>query len=229
MDSTAAITGTAVPVLYEWFKLGNLTILNQLSKENIPKKWIQSLPEAHISKFEQAYDKARSGKELSTSDILYIAHLSMANIDNDLVGLSSVQLHGYHWITEAYIDHIVSMLNYIPRPANMDKSVKYEVRKTTKFQDIQAGGGSIDPNMRRGIPLSGVMDIVRARKDENVVWKIKDTDTLHPEHLIQTALYMQLLPKMTRGYLVSARTRQIVEVSCDFVIPPQDATDSSRC
>ena len=213
LESTAAITGTAVPALYEWFKTRNLTILNRLLKENVPKEWIQSLPEAHISKFGQIHDKARSGIELSTGDILYIAHLSMANIDNDLVGLSSIQLHGYSWVTDAYIDHIVSMLNYIPKPANMDKSVKYEVRRTTKFDDIQAGGGSIDPTVRQGITLSGVMDITRTRKVENVVWEIKHIDTLHPEHLIQTALYMLLQPKLTRGYLVSARTGHIVEVS----------------
>ncbi|KPI39093.1 uncharacterized protein AB675_4690 [Cyphellophora attinorum] len=217
IESTAAITGTAVPALFEWFRTRDLTILNQLfykDKERGPLKWIEkNLPPEHVQKFIEIHEKCQSSQELSSGDILYVAHVTMAKLDNDLVGLLSIPLSSYNWVTPEYIDHIMYTLGYIPKPANIGKRAKYEVTKIIKFMDIQVGPLEDD---NHGVLVMGSMDIYQPKTESSTVWEVKHIDVLSPEHLIQTALYMLLLhprQKPAHGYLVSARTGHVVEIS----------------
>ena len=237
-ESTAAITGTAVPAIFEYSTTGKLTILDQLftTKYKTPVKWTGHLPKAHVHRLQQLYNKYQSGEELTLSDILYTAHLSTAKIDNDLVCVLAIPPENYDWLTPAYADHIDSTMTYLPRPAHIDNRAKFEVTKSANFPDIKIGNPEKDAE-QPGILLTGSMDIYSSKRDRSAVWEVKHTDLLQPEHLIQTALYMLLLQqrqqqlaprqqpqphfqtttsqtkKDIHAYLLSARTGHLVSIT----------------
>ncbi|ESZ91503.1 hypothetical protein SBOR_8113 [Sclerotinia borealis F-4128] len=219
LEAVAGITGTAVPAIFQWRQRKNLSILSGpvklLSPAKRPSKRrnpLRQLPKAiyeRIQSIKDGYD----ARVLTTGDILFISNLDMADKDKDITKLLTIPLMGYTWMVETYCKAIQYLLNTLPGTAKvLTRGVFFEHSRVRKFPYITHGGGPTRPKKKVGVIVRGVMDMCRPKKEEPIVWEIKHSDSLSPEHLLQVALYMVLLGPAASGYLVSARTGQTVQV-----------------
>ncbi|KUI69885.1 hypothetical protein VM1G_05405 [Cytospora mali] len=222
LEGVSGITGTAVPVIFQWrqmkkinISLGPLKLLKP--QKRIPKRrnQLRELPDMYFKKLElieEAYEKG----SLTTSDILYLSILDMAAKDRDITKILAIPLDRYNWLSEAHCKDIHLTLNSLPVPARITTTgrggIIFENIKYRKFDTITHGGGPTNPTKKPGVIVAGSMDISRPRGLNKTVWEIKYTESLGPEHLLQTALYMLLLGESSSGFLTSARTGQTVQV-----------------
>lgn len=216
VESVAAITGTAIPDIFRWVR-GRKRMSIPLRAANLlspPKgrvqqqSWLYKLPKGYYTRIENIQE----GGVQTPGDILFLANIHMSGIDNDITKILNIPLDGYTWMSEKYCQDIHYLLNTLPGAAKiLGPGIKFEHVISREFKEITTGGGPIRPEKRSGIKLSGAMDISRP-KDSPVVWEIKHSESLSPEHLLQVALYMYLLGESSSGYLISARTGQAVQV-----------------
>lgn len=219
LESVSNVTGTAVPAIYQWRQRRKLAILaGPLKLLEPPKRRprrpnpLRNLPQAFYEKLESISD-AHDAQLLGADDILFLSNIEMAAKDKDITKLLAIPLHEYKWLTEAHCRDIQYTLNNLPGPAKVSgPGVQFEAIKYRKFLSITHGGGPTNPEKKRGVIVTGAMDICRPRGTSKIVWEIKNSDSLQPEHILQVALYMLLLGESTSGFLVSSRTGQVVEV-----------------
>lgn len=226
-EGISHITGNAVPAIFQWLKgrklsiLGDLRTLKADSTASGPKSWLRRLPAAYYDKLNRIKKKFESApSDISVSDILFVAHVANSKISKDITKLLGIPLERYTWVSDKYSKHIVRKLGFLPNPAHIPHPSLYAVHfEKTTMRDFAKkplkaiGGGPTQPLQAHGMSLVGTMDIVHYEEIQDTVWEIKHMDTLQPEHLLQVALYMVLsLKAESRGFLVSARTGQTVQV-----------------
>ncbi|KAF7954614.1 hypothetical protein EAE96_005733 [Botrytis aclada] len=219
IETVAAITGTAVPAIFQWRLKKRLAILERSLKLLEPLKRptklrnpLRELPEGIYERIEHIKYAYEAGV-ITTGDILFLSNLAMAGIDKDITKLISIPLMGYTWVTKTYCQDIYYVLNTLPGEAKISgRGIFFEKDACRKFLNITRGGGPTSPQKQSGVILVGAMDICRPKKEIAAVWEIKHSDSLSPEHLLQVALYMLLLGGKSSGFLVSARTGQTVQV-----------------
>lgn len=219
LEGVSSITGTAVPAIFQWRQRmqtsiisGPLKLLRPPKRQSRRRNPLRELPEALYQRLELT-GAAYSSGVLSTADILYLANLEMAAKDKDITKLLAIPLDQYDWLSEAHCKDIHYTLNSLPAPAKISgRGIYFELIKYRKYPDITHGGGPTSPVKKRGVIVTGAMDMCRPRGASKAVWEVKYTESLQPEHLLQTALYMLLLGEPASGFLVSARTGQTVQV-----------------
>lgn len=219
IEGVSSITGTAAPAIFQWRQRrqtsiisGPLELLRPPKRQTRRENPLRKLPEALYQRLELVEAAYTSGV-LSTADILYLASLDMAIKDKDITKLLAIPLDRYDWLSEAHCKDIHYTLNGLPTPARISgQGIKFEFPKSSKFLDITHGGGPTSPVKKKGVIVTGAMDMCRPRGANKAVWEVKYTESLQPEHLLQTALYMLLLGEPAAGFLVSARTGQTVQV-----------------
>lgn len=219
LEGVSSITGTAAPAVFHWRQRrqtsiisGPLKLLRPPKRKPRRRNPLRELPEALYQRLELAEAAYTSGV-LSIADILYLANLEMAAKDKDITKLLAIPLDRYDWLSEAHCRDIHYTLNSLPAPTRISgRGIYFELIKYRKFLDITHGGGPTNPVRKHGVIVTGAMDICRPRGASKAVWEVKYTESLQPEHLLQTALYMLLLGESASGFLVSARTGQTVQV-----------------
>lgn len=219
LEGVSSITGTAAPAVFQWRQRrqtsiisGPLKLLQPPKRQPRRRNPLRELPEALYQRLELAEAGYTSGV-LSTADILYLANLEMAAKDKDITKLLAIPLDQYDWLSEAHCRDIHYTLNSLPAPAKISgRGIHFELIKYRKFPDVTHGGGPTSPVKKKGVIVTGAMDMCRPRGASKAVWEVKYTESLQPEHLLQTALYMLLLGEPASGFLVSARTGQTVQV-----------------
>lgn len=219
LEGVSSITGTVAPAIFQWRQRKQTSILCGPSKLLRPPKRrarrrnpLRELPEALYQRLELVEAAYNSGT-LNTADLLYLANLEMAAKDKDITKLLAIPLDQYDWLSEAHCKDIHYTLNSLPTPAQISgRGIHFELIRYRKFLDIAYGGGPASPMKKKGVIVTGAMDMCRPRGASKAVWEIKYTESLQPEHLLQTALYMLLLGEPASGFLVSARTGQTVQV-----------------
>lgn len=219
LEGVSSVTGTAAPAVFQWRQRrkiniisGPLKLLQPPKREPRRRNPLRELPEALYQRLELVKAAYTSGL-LSTADILYLANLEMAAKDKDITKLLAIPLDQYNWLSEAHCKDIHYTLNSLPKPADISgRGIYFEHIKYRKLLSITHGGGPTSPTKKKGVIVTGAMDVCRPRGANKAVWEIKHTESLQPEHLLQTALYMLLLSEPASGFLVSARTGQTVQV-----------------
>lgn len=219
LEGVSSITGTAAPAVFHWRQRrqtsiisGPLKLLRPPKRKPRRRNPLRELPDALYQRLELAEAAYTSGV-LSTADILYLANLEMAAKDKDITKLLAIPLDRYDWLSEAHCKDIHYTLNSLPVPARISgRGIYFELIQYRKFLDITHGRGPTNPVRKQGVIVTGAMDICRPRGASKAVWEVKYTESLQPEHLLQTALYMLLLGESASGFLVSARTGQTVQV-----------------
>ncbi|POS69634.1 hypothetical protein DHEL01_v211973 [Diaporthe helianthi] len=214
LEGVSNITGTAAPAIFQWRKRkqislisGPLKLLRPPKRQPRRRNPLRELPEALYERLSLVEDR------ISTADILFLANFEMAAKDKDITKLLAIPLDQYDWLSEAHCKDIHYTLNSLPAPANISgRGIHFELIKYRKFPGITHGGGPTNPGKKSGVIVTGAMDICRPRGASKAVWEVKYTESLQPEHLLQTALYMLLLGEPASGFLVSARTGQTVQV-----------------
>jgi len=216
-EDVSAITGTAVPAIYQNFT-SKLPLVRRL-KRVIRSVTSESRPKALDLLPIEYYDKVQSivllSKErpLSTSGILFLSALEMAEKDGDITSLLNIPLDKYTWLPETYAKVTKYVLSGLPTFATLTgRGLRYECRKVRGFPEISRAAGTEGAGTTE-VKVTGVMDVCQLTSDATKVWEIKHMDDLAPEHLIQVAVYMMLLGPDTSGFLVSARTGQTVQVT----------------
>lgn len=219
LEGVSSITGTAAPAVFQWRQRrqtsiisGPLKLLRPPKRQPRRRNPLRELPEVLYKRLELV-EAACTGGVLSTADILYLANLEMAAKDKDITKLLAIPLDRYDWLSEAHCRDIRYTLNSLPTPAKISgRGIHFELIKYRKFLDVTHGGGPTSPVKKRGVIVTGAMDICRPRGASKAVWEVKYTESLQPENLLQTALYVLLLGEPASGFLVSARTGQTVQV-----------------
>ncbi|TGO38351.1 hypothetical protein BHYA_0076g00020 [Botrytis hyacinthi] len=219
VEAVAAITGTAIPAIFQWRLKKKLAILAGALKLLEPPKRptrlrnpLRELPKENYERIKHIKYAYEAGV-ITTGDILYLSNLAMSEISKDITKLISIPLMGYTWVTETYCQDIHYVLNTLPGDAKISgRGIFFESSRYRKFPLITHGGGPTRPLKKSGVIVTGAMDICRPKKDIAAVWEIKHSDSLSPEHLLQVVLYMLLLGGKSSGFLVSARTGQTVQV-----------------
>lgn len=225
-ENVSAITGTAVPAIYQWHHTrrldilpGSLKLLRLQKRRTARPNPLRQLPREFYEKLKKV-EKAHSIGNLTTDDILFLSAIEMATKDKDITKLLAIPLDGgYSWIPDVHSRDIHFKLNSLPDPAQIPNwGVVFECFQGRKLDKITSGGGPINPNKIEGVLLQGAMDIFRPDTRNNcenrAVWEVKYTQSLQPEHVLQVALYMLMLSeqRLASGFLVSARTGQTVQV-----------------
>lgn len=219
LEGVSNVTGTAVPAIFQWRQRrrtsiisGPLKLLQPPKRQTRRQNPLRKLPEAFYRRIKLVEAAYNSGS-LSTDDILYLANLEMASKDKDITKLLAIPLDQYDWLSEAHCADIHLTLNSLPAPARISgRGIHFELITYRKFLGITHGGGPTSPLRKEGVIVSGAMDLCRPRGANKTVWEVKYTESLQPEHLLQTALYMLLLGEPASGFLVSARTGQTIQV-----------------
>lgn len=219
LEGVSSITGTAAPAVFQWRKRkqtslisGPLKLLRPPKRQLKRRNPLRELPEALYQRL-ALVEAAHGDGVLSTADILFLANMEMAAKDKDITKLLAIPLDEYNWLSEAHCKDIHYTLNSLPDPAKISgRGIHFELIKYRKFTDVTCGGGPTSPVKKSGVIVTGAMDICRPRGASKAVWEVKYTESLQPEHLLQTALYILLLGEPASGFLVSARTGQTVEV-----------------
>jgi len=220
-EDVSAITGTAVPAIYQrhqqGLRSGSSSLLFSLKRflesPNTRKKGdeLQKLPHVYYDKLKLIL--ASSPHRLSTpSDIMYLSTFEMASKDKDITKLLAIPLDKYDWLSEKHCKDIQNILDSLPDGAKVTRlGTRFECLKSRVFPNITIAAGT-SRAIKTNVQVTGAMDIYQPSRAAAKVWEIKHMDTLAPEHLIQLALYMMLLGEGTSGFLVSARTGQVVQI-----------------
>ncbi|KAG8625549.1 hypothetical protein KVT40_005950 [Elsinoe batatas] len=216
VESVSAITGTAVPQIYQWRRLREFQCLKELSKLLVPpsrhttnRKPIRELPQHFYDRIAGIQDRKQHCLPVATSDIMFLAAMSQASMDGDITKLLSLPFYGYDWMDERHAKDIKYLLDSLPPPASITSPLGFERITLGSFPRIIRGPVN---QRQRGINMIGAMDISRSKKDDPVVWEIKHSQTLQPQHVLQVALYMLLLGKYSPGFLVSTISGQVEQV-----------------
>lgn len=220
LEGVSAITGTAVPAIFQWRQRRQLAFLPGLFRYLEPPKRqtirthpLRRLPKEYYERLE-AIEEAYNEQTLTTEDILYLSIFAMAEKDKDITKILAIPLDAYTWVSEAHCRDIHYTLNNLPAAAKIPgRGIFFESMRHRKFPNITHGGGPVNPEKKSGVIVAGVMDVCRPGKSNRTVWEIKYTESLQPEHVLQVAIYMLLLGESASGFLVSARTGQTVQVA----------------
>jgi hypothetical protein len=221
LEGVSNITGTAIPAIYEGRSRGTCTafsgVFNLLKDlEESDSRWssynpLNDLPPEYTAKLRAIATKKERKIPLDESDYLFLSNLHDAKMNGLLTRNLSIPLDGYDWLTAKHADDVFYTLRNSQIPA---KGVKYEKMIKHKFENMIRGDGD-------GILLAGSLDICHLgdKSRPPTVWEVKNTSTLQAEHVLQVALYMQLLKAISpgqqppEGYLLSASSGQMFQIS----------------
>lgn len=218
LEGVSNVTGTAVPAIFQWRRWKALTtlssalkLLKKTKRSPIRPDPLRDLPVVYFEKLKSIAD-AYAGGILKTEDILYLSNLEMACKDHDIVKVLTIPLGKYTWLKEAHCRDILYTLDNLPDPAKIPRrGIQFEAFRKREFSTVTYGGGPTNPEKQQHVTVSGIIDIYHSADTHKTIWEIKNSESLNPRDILQVALYM-LLGTSTRGFLVSARTGQVVQV-----------------
>lgn len=221
LESTPAITGTAITAIYEWQTRKRLTMLGRMGTFLDPKRRkrmstnpLRKLPQKYYEKLQMVQD-AHSNGVATVDDILFLSTWHMANMEGDLIKLLAIPFENYGWLSEEHCNDMRTTFNQIPPPAHLyTPGIFFEDAKYRKYHNAKVGGSSTSSKMDKDIVITGAMDMFRPGREPRGVWEVKYAMSLQPEHVLQVALYMWMLGSKApvSGFLVSVRTGQTVQV-----------------
>lgn len=178
-ENVAAITGTAIPCMFEHQMTGSCTIL--LRAANTPK----SLPDADRRK---VVALSKTPTPLQVSDFLYIANVHITLTAGFTHKLR--QIRSYDWVKS---EDVTSMLDVMRQHVTgSDESVVYEHPASMMIHM---------PGRKTDVQLSCAIDCIDS--SSRTSFEIKCVVSLISEHVLQTALNALLLENAeggVRGY-----------------------------
>ncbi|TGZ84502.1 P-loop containing nucleoside triphosphate hydrolase protein [Ascodesmis nigricans] len=177
---------------------------------------------------------------LTTPDILFLAAIHSGSLSNLITKLLSIPLTSYNWLNKT----VVSDIFYTLRRVLPSRGLRFEAKLLGTVKVTGATGKSVSAVVR------GSADVVKRGKallngetEADKVWEIKYTESLAPQHVLQTAVYAALMqcpppksaaspssslssanssesestaPPPPEAYLINARTSQALRISGDF-------------
>lgn len=197
-ETVADITGTAIPAIYEYRSRGTCTLLENVQKELLSLKLDPDLdpgegaiehPFEHLPTHlrEKLLDLTPS--TMTLSDFLLVANAANTSLSGYIHKL--LQIKEYNWLEEKHVKPAMTVLQkHISRYAIYERPVR---------------GRVVDTDVR------GRVDVI----DGNILWELKWTDSIRPEHVLQLVSYAALdSPKHPKRVykLLHVPTRQIVVV-----------------
>jgi len=221
VESVSHITGTAIPVFYEYSVKGKISILEILAGRepfgsNVPRyKHLHYLIQAH-----KQPNRGLTGIQypLTVPELLFTVNCWNAETNGYLSQINQIQQ--YDWLTEPTLiecnkrmDNMLERLDMrIPNALSFEvdciKPTDAVVRGATRADIVSPIHPDPFPELR-GRVLHGRSDIVGSHK----LLEIKCTSTLAIEHYLQVALYMYLFDYHV-GYLFNVFTNELVRVQC---------------
>lgn len=169
-ENVAAITGTAMPCIFEFEMSGRCTLLTRAAAS-------KGLPPKDLKRVESLYTGTDSP---TVSDFLYIANVHIALTGGFLHKLCQIQV--YDWVLPS---DVASMLNVMRRHVTGASGVVLYEHPASLVVGVGMG------SRRRMVRLSCAIDCLDA--STHTCFEIKCVTRLSSEHLLQTALNALLL------------------------------------
>lgn len=170
-ESVSAITGTAMPCIFELKTSGNCTLLARAAKDSA------CLPTAHKERIKKLA-ACQDTTSFTTADFLFIANIHIALVEGFWYKLSQITV--YDWLEES---DVLAMMEVMGRHVTgRPGSVRYEVSADMDI-DLPVAG--------RKIKMAGAVDCLDL--STNTAFEIKCVSELLTEHFLQTALNGLLL------------------------------------
>lgn len=257
-EGVSEITGTAVPSIYQYLSREHLdpkyrTCSLVSSAQSILKKPMErsySIPsttdlsdpvvadqlEVIRAKLTEIVERWEETHTLDTPDILFLAAIHSGHLSNLVTKLISIPLSGYNWLEPDVVKDMVDTLSRYLKPR---RGLKFEAPLIATVQQKRGPSALV----------RGAADAVRISsnpsEEPSIVWEVKYTDALAPQHILQTAVYAAqmaaastiasptidpttpvLLPENAdkqsqrlpppRAFLINAKSGQAVEITGDF-------------
>jgi len=223
-EDVSAITGTAVPAIFQQYLQGCRTGPSFLyaKMERALKLGVSGEGDCIASEY---YDNLKHILEssvdgqLSPNDILFFFTLQIAERYKDITKLLAIPQEHYNWLTQEYCQAVCHILDGLPGPAKIPLEANFDYPKSRVFHEIEKAAASVE--VSKAIKVNGELDVYHSDGKRHHIWEIKHTDSLAPQGYIQLALYMLLFENdadnhnvddKVSGFLVSARTGQVVQV-----------------
>lgn len=168
-ENVAAITGTAMPCMFEQRSCGRCTLLTRAALNS------KSLPTADRVRIQ---DLQATNRQLTTADFLYIANVHMTVVGGFTHKLWQIKV--YDWVQEGDVE------------AMMEVMERHVVGGPTQVHYEQPAALVINlPHCKRRVKLACAVDCL----DESVgiAFEFKCVSVLSTEHILQTALNGLLL------------------------------------
>ncbi|CUS14035.1 unnamed protein product, partial [Tuber aestivum] len=199
VESVAAITGTAVPAMYEYYTRGRRATYWHLSSfarlfqcfeafnngTQRPGSGLFKLIEDNrpeINDHLRMVLRRMAAKQLDDGDILFLANFSGAIKSGLLVKLLSIPLDRYPWVEPKHRRSIIGILfEYITPGCRFEQGISHTFSGTQLNSKIGIDRASI----------YGVLDISDLKNKR--IWEVKYTQKLRVEHILQAALYAGLV------------------------------------
>ncbi|PNS16014.1 hypothetical protein CAC42_4415 [Sphaceloma murrayae] len=210
LEGVSAITGTAIPAIYQWQKKKGLAVLESAKQvlKRSPKlpRALRTLPSEIYRQLEMAVDRYKEHR-LDQSHTLFFSAFDMATKDGDITKL----LAGlkYDWLSKEHCKDIRYTLDNLPGRAPIpEQGVRFEYKHRRQLY-LSGSGHSKGPAV---MSLEGHTDMYYKDDNRMMVWELKNTKILYPQDFIQIAMYIWLTGAKTSGFLVSVPTGQTVEI-----------------
>lgn len=165
-ENVAAITGTAMPCMFELRSCGRCTLLTRAA---LNSKSLPAVDRIRIKKLESRQDT----RSLSTSDFLYIANIHIALVGGFTHKLRQIKV--YDWVKDTDVNAMMEVMEHHVQGPPAD--VSYEVPAAMVI-DL--------PLAKRKVKLACAVDCVDPCS--NTAFEIKCVSNLSTEHILQTAL-----------------------------------------
>lgn len=223
VESVAAITGTAIPAMYEYYTGGEFAthqrlnsfagLFQRFGRYNEGKPGRKSALFARIQHYRsdindhlRIVEKKLIDNQLDDDDILFLANFSEAIESGLLVKLLSIPLDRYSWFEQKHRQDMMRILSkHIPPGVRFERKVRHV------FPGSQLVGGADGD----GTCLRGRLDISNLKRKR--IWEVKYTQRLRAEHILQVASYAGIVEaKHGKGFtckLINARSGQVIGIS----------------
>lgn len=195
-EYVAAITGTAMPCMYEHATCGRCTLMTRAALR------ARTLPDADRLRITKLSQK---GGRMTIAEFLYLANVHLTLTGGFTHKLR--QIKSYDWVDEK--DAALMMDVMRERVTGPPGSVSYEHPASMEF-DVAVGGRS------RRVGLACAIDCLDATT--STAWEIKCVGVITSEHVLQTALNALLLEHgvgCEGGAGFAAKYRHVILNLCD--------------
>ena len=186
-EEVSELNGITIPALFE---------------ENISRKR-QSTIRERVTKFltvnpnpNHIYKKLLKDVDLEQEKISITDHLKVANVYNSInqkLYFKVAQIENYEWLNEVQVEALLSnILLHIPKEESLDLEYEQEIienddnENKDKYDAVDRFTKSI--HLKQKIRFSAIIDAMSSKN----VYEFKCTDSLEPEHYIQTIIYAWL-------------------------------------
>ncbi len=220
VESVSHITGTAIPIFYEYSVKGKMSILEILTgrepfEYNVPRyNQLGYLVQAH-----KQPNRGLFGIQypLTVPELLFTANCWKAETGGYLSQINQIQK--YDWLTESTLTECNHRMDAVLRRLDMTpEAASFEVHAVKPANArLLSPTRAVVPHIHpdpfpelRGRVLNGFADLVGSCN----LLEIKCTSALTIEHYLQLALYMYSREDHV-GYLFNVFTNELVRVQCD--------------